>query len=98
MIVDEEQSITEKIKTYLQDENITILTADNNREALNLLTQDDKNTGETVLVKTHIPDTKQPAFFLFNSNTKTQDQDLQNYLPHSFTKQELLTFLKLNHK
>lgn len=96
MVVDKETSILEEVKTALEEEDFTVITADNSRKALELLEEEkDENFG-LILINTTHPDTKQPALFSMNPRLKKNIDTSKNedFLQKPFTKEELQNFVK----
>jgi len=95
MIVDNEKSLLEEIKQNLNDD-VHVVTVENNREALELIEQDKENNFELVLINTSMPDSKMPAFFSMKpSKGKNIDTSLEeDFLQKPFTKQQLIDFVK----
>ena len=96
MIVDNEKSLLEEIKQNLNDDDLQVVTVENNREALELMEQDKENNFELVLINTSMPDSKIPAFFSMKpSKGKNIDTSLEeDFLQKPFTKQQLIDFVK----
>ena len=96
MIVDDESSILEQVKESLREHDLELVTVKNNREALELMQDDNENNYELLLIDSLTPDSKKPAFFPMKpSDTKnidtTNDAD---FLQKPFTKEELISFVK----
>ena len=95
MIVDDKSGISEQIKDSLREHDLELVSVKNNREALEIM-QDEDKTIELLLIDSLMPDTKKPAFFPMKpSDTKnidtTNDED---FLQKPFTKDELVSFVK----
>lgn len=96
MIVDNETSFIESIKSCLQKEDIEVVTVDNNRKAFEILDNEKEDNFNLILIKTRIPDSNTPAFFSLkprsNKNIDTSTDD--NFLKKPFTEEELLDFIR----
>ena len=93
MVVDDESSILEQVKSCLE-EDFKVITADNSREALELMENDKEDNFDIILIDTSIPDSKTPAFFSITPKSKNIDtSNERNYLQKPFTKEQLLDFV-----
>lgn len=95
MIVDDESSISEQVKESLREHDLELVSVKNNREALEIM-QDDEKKIELLLIDSLMPDSKKPAFFPMKpSNTKDIDTTNDNdFLKKPFTTEELISFVK----
>jgi len=96
MIVDNETSILEQVKELLKEDDLELVAVKNNRQALELMQNDDEKKFELILIDSLTPESKKPAFFPMKpSNTKnidtTNDDD---FLQKPFTKEQLVNFVK----
>ncbi len=95
MIVDDKSIVLEQVKESLRGHDLEFVTVKNNREAIELMQDDEKNY-ELLLINSLTPDSKKPAFFPMRpSDTKnidtTNDED---FLQKPFTTDELISFVK----
>lgn len=96
MIVDDETSIIEQIKSFLKEEKLNIISATTNREALNLLDRLDEDTFDGVLIDSPHPASQNAALYCLKPTEKAKDADSHNYLQKPFTKEQLQNFLREN--
>lgn len=96
MIVDKETSILEEVKIALEEEDFTVITADNSRKALELLEEEKEEDFSLILINTTLPDTKQPALFSMKPRLKKNIDTSRNedFLQKPFTKEQLQNFVK----
>jgi len=96
MVVDDEISVLENIKSCLKKEDFEVITVDNNRKAFEIMENDKENNFSLILIDTRLPNSNIPAFFSIkpkskiNIDTSTED----NFLKKPFTKDELLDFIR----
>ena len=96
MVVDDETSILEQVKSVLEEDDFEVVTVDNRRKALELIEQDKDDNFSLILIDTSLPDSKQPAFFSMKPKSK-KDIDTSNesdFLRKPFTKEQLIDFVK----
>ena len=96
MIVDNEKSILDEIKSCLEEGEFEVVTADNNREALELMEGDKENNFGLILINTFMPDSKTPALYSMLPKTK-KDIDTskaEDFLQKPLTKDQLIYFVK----
>lgn len=97
MVVDDEASVLDNVKSCLEDDDFRVITADNNREALELMEQnrEDDEFG-LILINSMIPGSNEPALFSMKPESK-KDIDTSNekdFLQKPFTKEQLIDFVK----
>jgi DNA-binding NtrC family response regulator len=92
MVVDKEKTLQETIARYLADEDINILSAATNRDAVSLLEAVKDQDVDLVLVDRQIPGTTIRALYPVKPGEKTQEpKDTMLFKP--FTKQQLKDFI-----
>jgi len=96
MIIDDKTNIIEEVKESLEQENFELITAENNRKALELIEEDKEDKYGLILIDTSMPDTKIPAFFSIKpkSNKNIDTSRKEDFLQKPFTKEQLLNFIK----
>lgn len=96
MIIDDKTNIIEEVKESLEQEDFELITAENNRKALELIEEDKENKYGLILIDTSMPDTKTPAFFSIKpkSNKNIDTSKKEDFLQKPFTKEQLLNFIK----
>jgi DNA-binding response OmpR family regulator len=90
MVVDDELSVLEEIKSFLDDNSFKVIAAQNSREALELMNEKDI---DLVLIDTVIPDGSKTGFFCTFSCNRSNIENASNYLSKPFTKDEFIDFL-----
>lgn len=96
MVVDDETSILEEVKSCLEDDDFEVVTVDNSRKALELMENDKEDNFGLILIDTSMPDSRKPAFFSMKPRPK-KDIDTskeEDFLQKPFTKEQLLDFVK----
>jgi DNA-binding NtrC family response regulator len=96
MVVDDETSILEEVKSCLEEDDFEVVTVDNSRKALELMENDKEDNFGLILIDTSMPDSKTPAFFSMKPKSK-KDIDTskeEDFLQKPFTKEQLLDFVK----
>ena len=96
MVVDDETSILEEVKSCLEEDDFEVVTVDNSRKALELMENDKEDNFGLILIDTSMPDSKKPAFFSMKPRSK-KDIDTskeEDFLQKPFTKEQLLDFVK----
>jgi DNA-binding NtrC family response regulator len=97
MVVDDETSVLDEVKSCLEeDDDIEVVTVDNNRKALELIEEDKEENFGLILINTSIPDTENPAFFSMKPKSKKNidTSKEENFLKKPFTKEQLIEFIK----
>lgn len=94
MIIDDKMNV-EKIKQFLQQENIQIITAENNRQALETIDRTYDTPIDLILINTRLPGRKNStALFSLHPAQKKGFDNLKNYLQKPFTKDQCIEFVK----
>ena len=96
MVIDNETNILEKVKSCLEEDDLQVVTVDNNRKAFGLIDDEKENNFNLILISTYLPDTKIPAFFSIipKSKKNIDTSKEENYLKKPFTKEQLIDFIK----
>jgi DNA-binding response OmpR family regulator len=95
MIVDEENDLLKKVKILLEKEDVEVVTANNSREALEQLKEENEETFDLILVNTRMPGSKATtALFSIRPSLKKLPVGIDNFLKKPFTKEELVDFVK----
>ena len=96
MIIDDEKDLLEEIKTCLKDDEYQIITANNSREAIELMEQEKEEDFGLILINTSMPDSNTPALFSMKPKTKKDidTSNVEDFLQKPFTKEQLLEFVK----
>ncbi len=96
MVVDNEASILDNVKSCLESDDFRVITADNNREALKLMEQNREDEFGLILINSIMPGSNKPALFSMKPESK-KDIDTSNekdFLQKPFTKEQLIDFVK----
>ena len=96
MVVDDETSILDQVKSCLEEDDFEVITVDNSRKALELMEDDKEENFGLILIDTSMPDSKKPAFFSMKPKSK-KDIDTsreEDFLQKPFTKEQLVEFVK----
>ena len=96
MVIDDEKDLLEEIKTCLKDDEYQIITANNSREAIELMEQEKEEDFGLILINTSMPDSNIPALFSMKPKTKKDidTSNVEDFLQKPFTKEQLLEFVK----
>jgi DNA-binding NtrC family response regulator len=96
MVVDNEITILENIKSCLKQEDLEVITVDNNRKAFEIMENDKENNFSLILISTRFPNSKTPAFFSMKPKSKSNidTSTEENFLKKPFTNEELLEFIR----
>ena len=94
MVVNDNPDLIEQIRSYLTDSEYNFVAAQNTKEAITKLEQsDDINL---IILNTSLPDGEKSALFCMkpDSRMNVDTTDFENFLPHPFTKEQLLNFFE----
>jgi len=96
MIIDDEKDLLEEIRTCLKDDEYQIITANNSREAIELMEQEKEEDFGLILINTSMPNSNTPALFSMKPKTKKDidTSNIEDFLQKPFTKEQLLEFVK----
>ena len=96
MVIDDETSILEEVKTCLQADAFEVIAVDNSRKAIELMDEDKDDNYGLILINTSMPDSKQPAFFSMKPKSKSNidTSKAEDFLLKPFTKEQLIDFVK----
>jgi len=96
MVIDDEKDLLEEIKTCLKDDDYQIITANNSREAIELMEQEKEEDFGLILINTSMPNSNTPALFSMKPKTKKDidTSNIEDFLQKPFTKEQLLEFVK----
>lgn len=95
MVVDDEASILDEVKSCLEEDEFEVITASNSRKALELMNEDEEDFG-LILIDTSMPGSKKSAFFSMKPKSKSNIDTgkEEDFLQKPFTKEQLLDFVK----
>ena len=93
MIVDDEPDVRNAVKSCLESDDFEVVTANNSREALELINEEEENFG-LILIDTRIPDSGKSALFSMKPKSKMDTSKLEDFLQKPFTREQLLDFVK----
>ena len=98
MIVDDEKSILDQVKSSLDKTEYEVVVVNNNREAIELIEKDSDDKFGLILIDTSLPNSNKPALFSMKPKSKknidTSKRD--NFLHKPFTDEELIEFVNKN--
>ena len=94
MIVDDETDVLEKVKSYLENDEMDVVTANNSRQALELMENNRDETFDLILIDTPMPCSDKTALFSMKPISKLEISETDNFLQKPFTKEQLLDFVK----
>ena len=92
MVVDEERTMLQEVKDYLDNEEYQVITVHNSREALELMNE--TNDFDLILVNTSFPGSKKKAFFSIRPKIKEETDNDDDFLQKPFTREQLVSFVK----
>ena len=92
MIVDDETNVIEKVKSFLEDDELDIVTANNSRQALEIIEQG--RNFDLILIDTPMPGSDKEALFMMKPDSKLTNSETNTFLEKPFTKDQLVNFLK----
>ena len=94
MVVDDESDVIEKVKSCLEDDDFKVVTANNSREALELLEGDKGENFGLILIDTPMPGKNESALFSITPRSKMDSSRIEDFLQKPFTNEQLLDFVK----
>ena len=96
MIVDDESNILSEVKAILEQDDFEVVTAQNSRNALELMENEASKDFGLILIDSLMPDTKEPALFSMkpSSGKKVDTTKTDNFLMKPFTRDQLVDFVK----
>ena len=89
MVVNEDSSILERLKSILEEENVSVTTAKTNREAMEILEKE--KSIDAVLLHTRMPDGREVFVPLVRKDDKTLPLDIE--ISKDCGNEEILRFL-----
>jgi DNA-binding NtrC family response regulator len=92
MIVDDEADIRASVKSYLKSDDIDVVTANDSRQALELMEED--KSFDLILIDTQMPCSDKSALFSMQPKSKFEPSGVDNFLQKPFTKEQLIDFVK----
>lgn len=92
MIVDDEVDVLEKVKSFLESDEVDVVTANNSRQALELMEKE--GTFDLILIGTPMPCSDKTALFPMKPNSKLTTGETDTFLQKPFTKEQLVNFVK----
>jgi len=93
MIIDDEVDILKQVRSILESDDFNVVTASNNREALEIMGNNEDDFG-LILIDTQMPDRKESAFFSTKPKSKMDIGNLEDFLQKPFTRDQLVDFVK----
>jgi DNA-binding NtrC family response regulator len=98
MIVDDEKSVLDQVRSSLDENEYDIVTVKNNREAIEMIENDKHDRFGLILIDTSLPDSKQPALFSMKPQSKKNidTSRKEDFLLKPFTKEQLIDFINKN--
>ena len=92
MIVDDEVAILEKVKSFLESDEVGVVTANNSRQALELMEKE--GNFDLILIDTQMPCSDKTALFSMKPESKLATGKIDTFLQKPFTKEQLVNFVK----
>ncbi|UCF13129.1 MAG: response regulator [Thermoplasmatales archaeon] len=93
MIVDDEVAILEKVKAFLESDEVDVVTANNSRQALELMMEKEGKI-DLILIDTQMPCSDKTALFSMKPDSKLATGKTDTFLQKPFTKEQLVNFVK----
>ncbi len=92
MIVDDEVAILEKVKSFLESDEVGVVTANNSRQALEIMEKE--GNFDLILIDTQMPCSDKTALFSMKPESKLATGKTDTFLQKPFTKEQLVNFVK----
>jgi len=92
MVVDDETSVLEQVRSFLDYDEFEIITVNNSRQALDQMDKEKKF--DLILIDTPMPASQKTAFFSLKPDSKMKNEQNNNFLQKPFTKEQLVNFVK----
>lgn len=92
MIIDDEVATLEKVKSFLESDEIGVVTANNSRQALELMEKE--GNFDLILIDTQMPGSDKTALFSMKPDSKLVTCKTDTFLQKPFTKEQLVNFVK----
>jgi DNA-binding response OmpR family regulator len=98
MLVNDKPELIEQIRSYLEDKDYQLITANNTRDAITKLEKTDEIN--LILLGTSLPNDEKSALFCMkpDSRMNVDTSDFEKFLPRPFTKEQLLNFLEMSER
>lgn len=93
MIVDDEPSVLEQVRSYLEHDEFDVVTVTNSRQALDVL-DDKEDTVDLILIDTPIPGSSEKGLFSVKPKSTTQTAKTDTFLQKPFTREQLINFVR----
>ena len=94
MIVDDEPEMFAIVQSFLQHDEYEIMTANNSRQALELLGENKGKSIDLILIDTPIPGTGKTGFFSMKPESRISTAKPDTFIQKPFTKEQLREFVK----
>jgi len=92
MVVDDESTVLETVKSYLDQDEFNVVTVGTSRQGLALI-EKERNI-DLILVDTSLPASDKTGFFSMKPDSRLDTQETGNFLEKPFTKDQLVSFIR----